>query len=111
VTAHGAMPLLALHDAKPSNELPNESWKCADGVVPCDKRSSRCDVFSPKSFPWREAAEARRLGELSKAQWQWPALKSARHVCLRECGAFLPAQILRLESMQICPAACHAGPV
>src|SRR5262249_35753965 len=57
-----------LHDAKPLSELRNESWKSADGVAPCDRLSSHCDVFSPKSFPWRVAAEARRLAEPSKAQ-------------------------------------------
>src|SRR5262249_9386974 len=95
----------------PSSELPNECWKPADGVAPCDKLSSHRDVFSQKSFPWQAAAAARLLAELSKAQLQSPALKSAPHVYLYECGAFLHAQILRLESMRIYPAACHVGPV
>jgi hypothetical protein len=98
-------------DAAPLSELPNEFWKFADAVALCDKRSSHCGVFSPKSFPWRVAAAALLRAELWTAQLQSPALKSARHVCLREYGAFLHAQILRLGSMQICPAACHAGHV
>jgi hypothetical protein len=102
------MQRLSLLVGAPLSELHYESWKPADDVVLCDKRSGE---FSPKSFPWRAAAGARPPAELSKAQLQSPALKSARHVCLREYGAFLRAQILRLESMQICPAACHAGPV
>jgi hypothetical protein len=109
--ARDAMPPHDLHAAKPSSALPNGSWKLADGVAPCDKLSLHRDVFSQKSFLWQVAAAAHLLVEPSKARWQWPALRSARHVYLYECGAFLHAQILRLESMRICPAACHGGPV
>jgi hypothetical protein len=104
------LPLVP-RDAKPSSELRNEFWKSADGAVPCDKLSSHFGEFSATFSPSRAAAAARRLAELSKAQLQSLALKSARHVYLCECGAFLHAQILRLESMRICPAACRAGPV
>jgi hypothetical protein len=54
--------------AAPLSELPNESWKSADGVVLSDKLSSHCGAFSPKSFLLRADAVARQLGELSKAQ-------------------------------------------
>jgi hypothetical protein len=109
--ARDEKPPLAPHDAKPSSEPPNESWKFADGAVPGDKLSSHFGEFSAKSFPSRVAAAAHPLAEPSKAQLQSPALRSARRVYLCECGAFLHAQILRLESMRICPAACRVGPV
>jgi hypothetical protein len=105
------MPPRALHDAKLSSELPNDGVKRADGVDLCDKRWQRFGAFSSKSYLLPAAAMGHRPFELWKGLSRSLALRSARHVCLREYDPFLRAQIPRLESMQICPAACHAGPV
>ena len=106
-----AMLQLGLHDAKLSSELQNDFQIQADGADLCDKHSLRCGGSWPTPSPLPADEEARLLCGLLRDRLQSLASLSALHVCLRECGAFLRAQILRLESMQICPAACRAGPV
>lgn len=63
------------------------------GAVPCGRRWLRSFAFSPTRGLWAAASNSPRRAALLRGRWRWLVLSSARHACLRECGAFPRAQI------------------
>lgn len=63
---------------------------------PCDNPALLANARAARLYPSSAAAASLRIVVLWTSQWQLPAWWSGRHVCLRERGASLPAQIRRL---------------
>src|SRR5271163_859159 len=66
-----------------------------------DNRGWPVSWFSPRPFLCLAIAALRLRAALWTSQLRWPAWSNERHVCLRECGPFPRARILRLACWAI----------